>query len=151
PQNDQINSFAIDPAAPSTLYATTYTFRAGGSILKSTDGGVSYAAIATDVIPSLSQPTLAFDPATSTVYVAYYGQNGTGIVKSGDGGNSWEQADGGLEDVDVSLMAVDPLNPSTVYSVAPVGPVNFLTFQSADGLYRSIDGGSSWASLAVFP
>jgi photosystem II stability/assembly factor-like uncharacterized protein len=124
PQNDSISSFAIDPAAPSTLFAT-YKFGAGGGMLKSTDGGVSFAVIGTDVIPSLSRPTLAIDPATSTVYVAYYGQNGCGILKSQDGGSNWQEADGGLEYVDVSLMAVDPVNSSFVYSVAPVRPVNF--------------------------
>src|SRR5262249_4626696 len=71
--------------------------------------------------------------------------------KSRDGGNSWEEADGGLESVDVSLMTVDPVNSSTVYSVAPVGPVTPPTFSSGQGIYRSIDSGSSWASLAVFP
>jgi photosystem II stability/assembly factor-like uncharacterized protein len=149
PPNDSISSFTIDPAAPSTLYAT-YTFRAEGGVLKSTNGGVSFAAIGAGIIPD-SRPALAIDPATSTVYVAYNGQNGSGILKSGDGGNSWEPADGGLAYVDVSLMAVDPVNSSTVYSVAPVGPVIFPPFYSGDGLYRTIDGGSSWASQAVFP
>jgi photosystem II stability/assembly factor-like uncharacterized protein len=152
PQNATINSFAIDPAAPFTLYAA-YTFQAGGGggILKSTDGGVSFGPIGTDVIPSLSQPTLAIDPTTSTVYVAYNGQTGSGILKSGDGGNSWEEADNGVALVDVSSMVVDPVNSATVYSVAPLGPVNVPPFYSGDGLYRSIDGASSWAGLAVFP
>jgi photosystem II stability/assembly factor-like uncharacterized protein len=152
PQNATISSFAIDPAAPFTLYAT-YAFLAGGGggILKSTDGGFSFGPVGTAVIPSLSQPTLAIDPTTSTVYVAYNGQTGSGILKSGDGGNSWEEADNGVAVVDVSSMVVDPVNPATVYSVAPLGPVNVPPFYSGDGLYRSSDGASSWAGLAVFP
>jgi photosystem II stability/assembly factor-like uncharacterized protein len=150
PQNDSISSIVIDPAAPSTLYAT-YTFQTLGGILKSTDGGASFGPIGMDVIPYFSHPTLAIDPATSTVYAAYNSPYGSGVLKSRDAGNSWEEADSGLEYIDVSLMTVDPVNSSTVYSVAPVGPVTPPTFSSGQGIYRSIDGGSSWASLAVFP
>jgi photosystem II stability/assembly factor-like uncharacterized protein len=137
PPNDSISSFAIDSAAPSTVYAT-YTFQAGGGILKSTDGGISFGPIGTGVIPNLSHPTLAIDAVKSTVYAIYNGQNGSGIWKSGDGGESWAQADGGLVYIDASLMTVDPVNSSTVYSAA------------GEGIFQSIDGGSSWARLAVF-
>src|SRR4029434_342215 len=91
-----------------------------------------------DVIPNLSHPTLAIDAVKSTVYAIYNGQNGNGIWKSGDGGETWAEADRGLVYIDASLMTVDPLNSSTVYSAA------------GEGIFQSIDGGSSWARLAVF-
>jgi photosystem II stability/assembly factor-like uncharacterized protein len=81
------------------------------------------------------------DPVdSSTIYVAYYdarSANG-GVVKSTSGGASWNQADAGLIEIDIRTVAVDPTNGGTVYA------------GGSEGLFRSLDGGASWANSIKF-
>lgn len=69
----------IDPAVPSTLYACT----SGGDVFKSMDGAASWKPLGGVGGANL----LVLDPQkTSTLYVA----TRNGIVKSTDGGASWQ-------------------------------------------------------------
>jgi photosystem II stability/assembly factor-like uncharacterized protein len=69
------------------------------------------------------------DPAA--LYAAPYGG---GIYRSRDAGETWKAANAGLTDYFVSCLAIDPADPSTIYSGAD------------SGLFKSVDGGESWIS-----
>ncbi|HYM12340.1 MAG TPA: hypothetical protein VEU62_16510 [Bryobacterales bacterium] len=119
---------------PSTVYAG-----AGGlGILKSTDGGATWAA-ANSGLTATSISALAVNPQNpSTVYAGVYG---AGIFKSTDGASTWS-ANPVLSESNVPALAVDPRNASTVYATIGAG------FNTA-GAFKSTDGGRNWVKLDV--
>jgi photosystem II stability/assembly factor-like uncharacterized protein len=86
---------------------------------------------------------LAIDPANPQTL--YAGIVGDGICKSSDGGANWSASSTGLPSRDaVSLLlrdvmslALDPGNPQTLYAGIRGG-----------GVYKSNDGGASWADFS---
>lgn len=112
------------PAIPAAIAAhapshTIYIGSLGGGILKSTDGGTTFAA----VTPKFSVASMVMDPNDpNVVYV--------GGFKTTDGGATWvDQANG----IGFS-MAMDPTNPNIVYS-------------ADSGIYKTTDGGETWKNL----
>ncbi len=72
---------------------------------------------------------------------------GTGVFKSVDGGKTWTNT--GLRDSHhVGKILVDARNPDTVF-VASLGPL--YTDGGERGLYRTTDGGKSWAKVLGGP
>jgi hypothetical protein len=86
--------------------------------------------------------SIAIDPTvTSTVYVG----TTDGVFKSMDGGASWNAASTGLggitHTVTASAFAIDPTKTSTIY-LASFYP---FSLPSGNGVYKSTDGGGTWA------
>jgi len=84
---------------------------------------------------------LAIDPTNpSIIYAGSFG----GIFKSKDGGDTWSPASSGLvpnpgiydEGGGVYTLAVDPVNPNTVYAGTMY-----------EGAFKSTDGGASWSAI----
>jgi photosystem II stability/assembly factor-like uncharacterized protein len=75
--------------------------------------------------------SLAVDPQTPATL--YAGTPASGIFKSLNGGQTWQVARDGLNNLVIYSLAVDPKNPATVYAG---------TYK--DGLYKSVDGGKTW-------
>jgi hypothetical protein len=57
------------------------------------------------------------------------------LFKSVDGGGSWSAANVGLTTTFIPALAVDPLNPATVYA------------GTNRGVFKSVDGGGSWSAI----
>ncbi|HEX7253968.1 MAG TPA: sialidase family protein [Thermoanaerobaculia bacterium] len=117
-----IDSLAIDPMNPETVYAGT-----GRAVLKSTDGGLtwtsSFAIFSGD---NSFIGSLAIDPSSSaSIYAATTG----GLFKSVDAGGTWKD----IFDARVYSLAVDPFSPSTIFA------------GTAGGLAKSTDGGATWS------
>ncbi len=119
-----VDSLAIDPENPATLFAGT-----DSGLFRSSDAAGSWTAV-----PALQGITFA---------VAVYPQN-SGIVyavgypspqKSLDGGQSWAPLPFDLGDYGFWEFAIDPQNPGTLY---------------VDG-FKSTDGGAHFANMANFP
>ena len=73
------------------------------------------------------------DPTNpDTVYVAVFGTSADGVYKSTDGGTSW--SDSGLFSTPVLTLAIDPVEPSTLYA------------GTGEGVFKSIDDGQSWVA-----
>jgi photosystem II stability/assembly factor-like uncharacterized protein len=161
------SSFVIDPSKTSTLYAGCQgtNQNGGGGLFKSTDGGASWAKLALD-----GPTALAIDPQDSdTLYAATIaGQLATtarlissGVRKSMDGGRSWSGVNTVSQSYGISSLTVDPTNSSVVY--AQTGGVDCSDSYICDvpgywdpnsdaakkgfGLFRSADGGITWAKL----
>src|SRR5437763_3475610 len=83
--------------------------------------------------------SLVIDPQnTSTVYA---GTQGNGVLKSLDGGTSWNQASMGFPGTWVMALAIDPQNSRTLYASV-----------FGHGVFKSTDGGASWnAARAGLP
>jgi photosystem II stability/assembly factor-like uncharacterized protein len=127
---DQVNSLAVDPFDPRTVYAATFA-----GVFKSSDGGTTWQRLSGPGLPEFVK-ALAFHPTTpTTLYAAGCGAPGN-LVKTVDGGSSWTPASSGLNSCLVAL-AIDPSNPSTIYVVGEGGA----------GVFRSTDGGASWRSI----
>jgi hypothetical protein len=142
PDGGTIQALAIDPQKPGTIHAL-----AAGRILKTTDGAVSWSLLQTPAAgdgTAMYAKVLAIDPQNSgTLYV---GTSNAGVIKSTDGGASWNAASAGLlftSDggyVGVYLLAIDPLNTRTLYAAT-----NGCCSPSLFGLFKSTDGGASWS------
>lgn len=138
----RIRALAYDPRDPSGR--TIYIGAATGGVWKTTDGGYHWKPL-TDSQPSLGIQTLALDPQDPGIVYAGTGEdvNGAGILRSPDGGVTWEvlgeetfdwQA-GGEEITKIVLIPGTVVNPLTQRTIIAGGK---------HGVYWSGDGGGSW-------
>lgn len=123
---------------------------ASGGVWRSNDGGTTFRPIF-DREPVQSIGAVAFDPNHKDTLWVGTGESwmrnsvsvGDGVYKSTDGGESWTNM--GLPNSEhVSRIIVDPSDSDTVYACVP----GKLWSDSADrGLYKTRDGGRSWALI----
>src|SRR5258708_27149769 len=128
-KNDFFTNLAIDPSAPSTVYAGS-----NGTINKSTDGGATWKSIK---YGGGSVLTLAVNPKDSTVYAGSNGNNLAGLYLSTDGGETWRRPSLGGAQKAIKAFAIAASNPSILY-------VN-----CGNQLYTSTDGGGSFTLLTT--
>jgi photosystem II stability/assembly factor-like uncharacterized protein len=122
-----IDALAIDPATPAILYAAAL----GGGVLKSADGGGSWAAINSG-LDDLTVYALAIDPATPATL---YAGTKSGVFKTTNGGLGWLAMSSGITSGYVSALAIDPADPATLYA------------GTNGGLFKSTNGGSAWTTV----
>ncbi|HEY5043844.1 MAG TPA: SBBP repeat-containing protein [Verrucomicrobiae bacterium] len=142
PSNPWVQTVAVDPNVPTTLYAGTYF----NGLYKSTNGAATWN-IATNGLNSLNFDALVVDPNNSSNVYAGAGAY-TSIVslyKSTNGGGNWSLLGGGLRGGAVNLLATSASTSTTIYSV--VG--NSLSYPpgSTPALQISTNGGLNWSSL----
>jgi len=127
----------------------------GGGIVTSIDNAASWQNTPET---SLSVRNIATDPTNPSIV---YAATGRGVIKSVNGGNSWATASGtGASALplvcastdQVCLLKQDPTDPNPPRPVRAIAvdPADPLTVYAAvGGLYRSEDGGATWASLST--
>jgi len=124
--NTAISTMAINPASPEIIYAA-----AGTSLLKTTDGGLSWNATGYDQMTPIA--TIAIDPLDPNVIYIGTGDYWSGLFKSTDGGNNWtSQVTGLLPQASVTDLVINPVNPNIIYA------------GTDKGLFKSIDAGANW-------
>ncbi len=128
--------------------ATWYVAAGSGGVWKTEDNGTTWTPIFENQT-SYSIGTLAIDPNDPDVIWVGTGENvsgrhvgyGDGVYRSRDGGASWENM--GLESSEhIGRILIDPRN-SDIVLVAAEGPL--WTSGGERGIYRSTDGGETWA------
>jgi photosystem II stability/assembly factor-like uncharacterized protein len=142
----RIADFAVNPDNHSEYYVAS----ASGGVWKTTNRGVTFDPIF-DGEGSYSIGCVTIDPSNpGTVWVGSGENNnqrsvayGDGVYKSEDGGKSWKNM--GLKDSEhIAEVLVHPSNSNIIY-VAAYGPV---WREGGDrGVYKSIDGGTTWTCL----
>lgn len=121
-----VHALAVNPQ-------TSELFLGARPIYRSADGGRTWEAI--DGIPKTEEraniTSIAVDPTDPQVM--YATGHGVGMVKSTDGGQTWNSASSGLGGMSTEGFAIDARDPNTLY-----------VWVLGTGLYRSKDAGGSW-------
>ncbi len=154
----RVSGIATDPADVNTFYVATV----GGGVWKTTNGGTTYTTT-TGSQPALNIGAIAISASNPDVVYAGTGNGnqdtdatyGQGILKTVNGGATWQLV--GTQEFarqTVAKIAVDPLDPGTVYVAVQDGQVYGVTGTAATvasgggdhpaGIYKSSDGGNTW-------
>jgi photosystem II stability/assembly factor-like uncharacterized protein len=130
---------------------TFYSGSVGGGVWKTENSGRTWFPISDEGIPIGSIGAIAVAPSNPNIVYVGTGepdirsQNsyGIGMFKSIDAGKTWTHI--GLEGTrQIGRVVVDPANPNRVY-VAALGHV--YEANPERGVYRSIDGGTTWKKI----
>jgi photosystem II stability/assembly factor-like uncharacterized protein len=147
---------AFAPSNPSIAYAGMGDMDSaylGSGVLKSTNGGKSWARVSNQTLPEGVIARLEVDPTDpGRVYLAQYLttnrstniSSGGGFFLSTDGGVNWTKTLAGQ----ARDLVIHPSDPQTLYATLAAR----LTTGGAGspaGLYRSTDGGGTWANVPV--
>ena len=129
-----LSLLTLDPSSPSTVYT------ASNRVWRSTDGGDTWFPLPTmmtdgsswgsGTISSIART--GADPSLLMVSQAYAGK----VVRSTDSGNTWKSASGGLPDLAVNNLEIDPKNAAVAYAA--------IATQSGTSVYRTTDGAATW-------
>jgi len=160
--NSTFSALAIDPATPSTLFAateegasfsaTTFTEVAplgDRGLWKSTDGGLNWVNVNPTNSPMFDKGSsdVLIDPRDhNRVFAAVY----DAIYRSTAGGapGTWEKLTMGLpapSNTRIKLAAGPPLSPST--NTTFYAAIASFTTGSLLGVFKSTDGGATWAQV----
>jgi len=156
-----VGAIAIAPSNRNVIYVGTGEaaprgdMTVGDGVYKSSDGGKTWANVG--LRDSRQIGALVVDPGNPDIVLVAalghaFGPNSErGIFRTEDGGKSWKKVlyrDAQTGAIDVSF---DPHNSRIVYAAlwqAVRQPWNFSSGGPGSGLYRSTDGGMTWARLS---
>jgi photosystem II stability/assembly factor-like uncharacterized protein len=120
--------FAVIFALFSTMPANSFAQSKSAVVGKSRTEG---AWRSVGPAPPAIEASIAVDSVTRTVYVASLGG---GILKSGDGGQTFAAVNQGLGSLVVASLAMAQNDPNLIYAGTGVG------------IYKSINGGATWSA-----
>lgn len=159
PNSRNIAAIHVDPADPDIVYVAVQGSPWGPhddrGVYKSVDGGKSWDRILAGG-PSTGASDLAMDPKNSSILYAAMWQHdqepwhgyqinsggpGSALYKSTDAGRTWTKIQKGMPTrVGRVGIAVSGVDSKRLYALVEAKP-------DESGLYRSDDGGASWALL----
>lgn len=157
-ETQAMGALTVAPSDDSVVYAGTGEGATSGDsyfgdgVLKSTDGGTTWAHVSGDYFQGVSIARIAVDPTNANhLYAAVLrGRGGArrvtvtphsryGLWESTDGARSWTLRKEETEGNGGTDVEIDPQNPRIVYA----------TFWN-DGIYKSVDGGRTFAPIMNF-
>ena len=105
----------------------------GPRVFRTDDSGSGWTELADTGVGLTS---LIVDPSdAATLYASYGSPTGQGVLKSVDGGTTWNPAQNGLATSLLYRLAISPSAPQRLLG------------QTLDGLFGTLDGGGLWSSL----
>ncbi len=145
-----IVDMCADPSNPRILYASVYRPESGSgaaavpatsSIIKSTDGGSTWAPLESKGLPDKARGRVGISVAGGTGGRRLYAIVDQGLFRSDDGGANWYQSTHDprvIGSLYFSRVFADPNNPDTLYV-------------AQTSLYRSTDGGKTFEAYVGAP
>ncbi len=128
-------------AADSNNLDRLYLAASGGGVWRSNDAGNTWQALGDNLL-SLSSGALVVDPRTGPLGTIYYGTGdatsgayGPGILRSNDGGASWQQLSAQFSRSSTLRLALHPQDSRTLFAAR------------SSGIWRSSDSGDTWVNL----
>jgi len=166
---EQIPAIAVDPSNANRLFAAVLGHPYGPNeergIFRSEDGGKTWKKVLFKG-DRIGGSDVVLDPKNPrTVYAALwedtlgpwedanqYSGTGGGLFKSTDGGNTWKQLTKGLpEGLSQINVAVAPSDPRRIYATMATKAAGGYATPQGLYVYRSDDGGESWAKITDDP
>lgn len=156
-----IGDLAVSPSHPNIIYVGTGEglhrpdLSVGDGMFKSVDGGHHWEHIGLGDVQQVSR-VIVHPTNPEIVFVAGlghpYGANDMrGIFRSIDGGNTWEKTLYINHNTGATQIEFDPNNPQILFASMwehQEGPWENSSFSGPNsGLYKSVDGGSTWKKL----
>ena len=142
----RVTAFAVDPRDENVFYVGT----ASGGLWKTVNAGTTFTPVfENEAVASIG--ALAIDPLRPDIVWAGTGEGnprnsvspGYGIYRSTDGGQTWKCM--GLELTRyIHRIIIDPVNTDIIYAGAIGSP---WAPHTERGLYRSLDGGTTWKQI----
>src|SRR5882724_2147457 len=126
----------------------------GNGVYKSTDGGKTWTNMGLKDTHHI--PRIVIHPSNANVlYVAAQGHlwgpnEERGVFKTTDGGKTWNKVLYINPDTGVNDIAMDPMNPDTLYASAYQRRRTAFGFNGGgpgSEVYRSTDGGATWKKM----
>jgi photosystem II stability/assembly factor-like uncharacterized protein len=139
----EIESFAFDPAHPSTLYGVRRTDSLDYQISRSDDGGLSWHALSS--APEID--TYWFTVTGTAVYTNDLYQSfkfHNWLRRSTDGGTTWTTLLEVTPGSRVTALAEDPRDPRRLWAAWSEAGTRY-----TGGIYRSTDEGAHWSLARV--
>ncbi len=149
-----------EPGVPKTIWAGTGEANAsrssygGAGLFKSTDGGQTWVCVGLKnshriarILVDPKNPDVVFVAAQGALYT----EGGErGVYRTTDGGKHWAQVLAAPPRTGAADLAMDPDNSSIVYATLwekDRKPNDFMESGPGSGIYKSVDGGATWARL----
>jgi uncharacterized protein (TIGR03437 family) len=135
---------APDPTTLGQVYLLLLVNAASGSetqLYRSTNAGADWQLALK--LPDRPMLTIAVAAQNGTLYVG----TSRGLFKSADGGRTVQPA--GLAEVSVRALALDPVDPATLYASTPTRCCDSSPFGQIQlgGVHKTADGGATWVHL----
>lgn len=155
-----IGSLAVAPSDHNVIWAGTgeafirSNISIGKGIYKSSDGGKNWTHMGLEKTGRIGR--IVIDPNDPDVVFAaamghcYGPQPDRGVFRTLDGGKTWEKVLFVDENTGCSDIAIDPSNPRILFAGMWQLEIHTWGRESGgpgSGLYRSLDGGTSWKKL----
>ncbi|CAN5161547.1 hypothetical protein BH09BAC2_BH09BAC2_13910 [soil metagenome] len=158
-----VGDVAVAPTNPEVIYVASGEglhrpdLSVGNGMYKSIDGGSTWSHLGLDSVQQIGG--LAIDPQNENkVFVAVlghpYGPNAErGVYRTTDGGNSWQKVLYVDENTGAIQVTIDPKNSNIIY--ADLWENRLAPWENGEwsgkgsGLYKSIDGGTTWKKLTA--
>ena len=155
-----IGALALDPNHPDTLWAGTgesnmrNSVSVGDGIYRSTDAGENWVKAGLEKSEHISK-IIVHPKNPSTLYVAVPGalwsdSEDRGLYKTTDFGKTWQRILYNNPKTGCADVIMDPRNPDVLYASMwefRRTPWSFTSGGAGSGLYKSIDGGSTWKQI----
>lgn len=126
----KLDMFAINPLNSNVLYAIADSY-----LVKSDDGGENWSNLVSTCNTFVS---IEIDPINPDII--YVGDVYNGILKSTDGGITWNYSNNGLTYSLMETITLNPTDPNILYVGGTGGDHD-------GGFYKSADGGQNWVAL----
>ncbi|MCK5765005.1 MAG: PKD domain-containing protein [Bacteroidales bacterium] len=134
----RLNAIAFHPTDPEIIFAGAPS----GGLWITDDGGITWTSYCDD-LPTLGVSSIAVDYNNPDIIYMGTGDrdagdaSGIGVLKSLDGGITWDEANTGIENLTIGRMIIHPTNTNVLY-IATTG-----------GIFKTADAGQSWTQQII--